>query len=224
MKTDAQIQKDVIDELRWAPFISSNEIGVTVKDGIVTLSGTVDTYAKKTAAENATKKVVGVRAVAEDIEVKLNHGGERTDADIAETVLNALKWHSVVPEEKIKVKVDNAWVTLDGTVEWDFQRKSAKNAISNLLGVRGITNNISVLPVIPIDAAKVKTSISSAFHRTAAIDAEKINVEIVGSKVILKGNVKSWNEKDEATNAAWSIPGVSSVENKLEIESAVFTF
>lgn len=222
MKTDQEIQNDVMDELKWEPFLTASEIGVAVKNGIVTLSGTVDRYAKKIAAETAAKKVNGVKAVAEDIEVKLGTSSKKNDTEIAEAALTALKWHSAMQENKIKISVENGWVTLEGDVDWEFQRNSAKYMVENLIGVVGITNNIKIKTVVA--TTDVKRKIASAFHRSATIDSEKINITLEGTKVILSGKVRSFAEKKDAENAAWLAPGVNSIENKLEIDSEVLTY
>ena len=222
MKTDSEIQKDVMEELRWEPLLNASEIGVAVKNGIVTLTGTVDTYGKKIEAEDAAKKVLGVKAVAEEIEVKLSKFGKRNDTEIAETVLNALRWHSAMQEDKIKVKVENGWVTIQGEVEWEFQKNAARTMIENLTGVIGIINNIKIKP--SVTATDVKKKITAAFLRSATIDSEKISLEVVGTKVILKGKVRSFAEKRDAENSAWLAPGVDRVENKLEIDSEVFAY
>jgi osmotically-inducible protein OsmY len=222
MKTDMEIQKDVMDELKWEPFLKATEIGVAVKNGIVTLSGTVDTYSKKGAAEKAAYRVSGVKAVAEDIDVKLSASGKKNDTELAETVLNALKWHSAVQEDKIKVKVEDGWVTLDGQVEWEFQRNSAATMVEDLLGVVGISNNIKVMPNLSV--GEIKRKISDAFHRSATVDSEKIHIEVDGSKVVLSGKVHSYAEKRDAERAAWLAPGVNWVENKLEIDTRVFSY
>ena len=222
MKTDSEIQKDVMDELKWDLILKATEIGVAVKNGIVTLSGTVDTYSKKVAAEKAANRVTGVKAIAEDIEVKLGKSMKRNDTEIAEAVMSILKWQSAVQEEKIKVKVENGWVTLDGEVEWDFQRNTARTMVEDLHGVTGISNYIKVVPKLSAD--EIKSKIRSAFDRRAMIDSDNIDLEVEGSKVILKGKVRSYEEKKDAENAAWFAPGVSTVENKLEIESKVLTY
>ena len=222
MKTDIEIQKDVLDELKWEPYLSATEIGVAVKNGIVTLSGTVNSYLKKTRAEKAAKRVSGVKAVAEDIEVKYADSLLKNDTEIAETILNALKWHSAINEEKIKVKVEDGIVTLDGEVDWDFQRNSAVMQIENLIGVKRIVNNITIKSgIVP---KELKQKVNSAFHRSATIDSEKINIEVAGSKVTLTGKVRSWAEKNDAENAVWAAQGVNKVENNLEIDMEVFAF
>lgn len=220
MKTDSEIQRDVMDELKWEPFLQSNEIGVSVKNGVVTLSGTLDSLLKKSAAEKAAKRVSGVRAVAEDIEIRPSGLLAKNDTEIAQAVLNALKWHSAVKEERIKIKVEDGVVTLDGEVDWEFQRSSAVLQIENLIGVKRIVNNISIKANLPVK--EIRQKISAAFHRSATIDSEKINLEVSGNKVTLKGKVRSWAEKNDAENAVWASPGVSRVENQLEIESDIY--
>jgi osmotically-inducible protein OsmY len=222
MKTDPEIQKDVMEELRWEPILNASEIGVAVKNGIVTLSGTVDTYGKKIAAEEAAKSVLGVKAVAEEIEVKIGSFAKKNDVEIAEAVLRSLKWHTSIPEDKIKVKVENGWVTLEGEVDWEYQKNAAKNTTENLLGVKGISNLITVKP--SVTAKDVKDKISAAFHRSATLDSEKISIEIRGNKAVLSGTVRSWAEKEDAANAAWNAQGITSVENKLVIDTEVYAF
>ncbi|MDR3714227.1 MAG: BON domain-containing protein [Puia sp.] len=216
MRTDAQIQKDVTDQLKWEPWLNAAEIGVSVKDGVVTLTGLVDTYTKKIVAEAAVRKIAGVKAVAEDIQVGLSPGFVRTDAEIAAEVVNALKWHTAVMEDRIRIKVEGGAVTLEGEVEWNFQRLAAANAIQNLIGVRKVNNFIVVRPVFK--PADIKREIVAAFHRSAALDGEKIKVEMRGEKVVLTGSVRSLVEKEDAEVAAWSAAGVKTVENDLKVE------
>ena len=222
MKTDQEIQKDVMEELRWEPLLNATEIGVAVKNGVVTLSGIVDTYGKKIAAEEAAKSVFGFKAVAEDIQVKLSSFGAKSDTELAEEVIKSLKWHTSIPDDKIKVKVENGWVTLEGDVEWEYQKNAAKSTIENLLGVKGISNLITVKPSVTVK--DIKNKISAAFHRSATVDSEKINIDVRGNKAILSGTVRSWAEKEEAANATWNAQGISSVENNITIDTDVYAY
>jgi len=215
MKNDVQIQKDVMEQLKWEPFVKAAEIGVSVKEGIVTLSGQVDSYLKKVSAENAARKVAGVRGIAEDIQIGVSPVYQKTDTEIATSAANALKWHSAVPDQMIRVKVEDGVVTLEGAVEWDFQRTAAKNAVFNLLGVKRVINNITLTPAISI--ADIKSKIVAAFHRSATIDAQRISIETVGTKVILRGKVRSYAEKEDAESAAWAAQGITTVENYLQL-------
>lgn len=215
MKSDYEIQQDVLNQLKWNPLLKSSEIGVAVEDGIVTLSGHVDVYSKKIQAEQSAKKVAGVRAVAEDIVVGISPVYQKTDAEIAAAVLSALKWNSSVDEKDIKVKVENGVVTLEGEVEWEYQRMSAKNAVVNLIGVKSVQNMI--LLKVKTTPKDVQQKISAAFHRSATIDADKVLVEVIGNKAILRGNVRSFAEKEDAEDAAWAAPGITSVESHLSV-------
>ncbi|SHJ87613.1 Osmotically-inducible protein OsmY, contains BON domain [Maribacter aquivivus] len=216
MKTDAKIKLDVQDELSWEPSIDETKIGVAVDEGIVTLSGEVDSFSKKLAAEKAAKRVSGVKAVAEDIIVKYPSSIDKSDTDIAKAAVEALEWHSSVPDNAVIVKVENGWVYLTGEVKWSYQKYSASNAIKNLVGVKGVSNNIklkqTVKPVL------VKDTIEEAFERSARIDAKSIVVTADGSTVTLSGKVHSIKEKEEAEKAAYRAPGVLDVVNKLKIQ------
>jgi len=215
MKNDAQIQTDVQNQLKWEPQLNAAEIGVAVKNGIVTLSGIVDTYPKKMAAERVTKNVIGVKAVALDIQVGISPVNRKSDTEIAEGCVNALRWDSSVPDDKIKVKVENGTVSMEGTVEWGYQRLAAKNAIVKLTGVKGV-NNMIVVKQKP-SSIDIKQRIRESFITTAGHEADNIRLEVLGSKVTLRGSVKSHYEKEEAENTAWATPGVNEVENKIEV-------
>lgn len=215
MKTDVEIRDDVLDELAWQSNIDETEIGVIVKDGIVTLTGTVDGYTKKRAAEEAVKKVKGVKAVAEDIEVKFGSSFKKTDAEIAKAAVDSLEWHSSVPDDKVMIKVDNGWVNLTGEVQWSYQKDSAKRAVENLLGVRGVSNSITLKQAV--EPYQIKERIKKAFERSADLEANNITVSVDGHKVKLRGKVHSFAEKDEARKAAYYAPGVYEVDNELEV-------
>lgn len=222
MKTDLEVQKNVQEQLRWEPILNAAEIGVSVKNGVVTLSGQVDSYVKKMAVEKAAKRVSGVKAVAEDIQVGLSVANKRTDAEIAEAVVNALRWDISVPEEKLQTQVENGFVTLSGEVDWDYQRTAAQHAIEKLTGVKFVFNNIK-LKVKPV-LANIKEKIKAALVRDAAIDADKISIAVSDNKVILSGTVRSIAQKDDAELAAWSAPGVNHVENLILVDEEEFAF
>jgi osmotically-inducible protein OsmY len=215
MKTDSQLQNDVLAELQWQPSVNAAHIGVTAKDNAVTLTGQVEHYAEKLAAQDAAKGVYGVQAVANDIVVQLPGGSHRTDQDVATAALNALLWDFEVPTECIKVMVTNGRVTLEGSVDWQYQKDAAERSIQSLMGVTSIVNSISIKPTAKW--TDVKNQIEAAFRRRADLDARRITVETNDGKVTLSGSVSSWTERNEAVTAAWAAPGVSSVNDKLAV-------
>lgn len=215
MKSDAALRDDVLEELKWEPSVNAAHIGVSVSDGIVTLSGHVPSFVEKYAAEKAAKRVYGVKAVADELDVKLADSNRRSDEDIARACLEALQFNASVPAEKIKLIVRNNWVTLEGEVEWQYQKDAAVTVVREQTGVTGITNAIAVKPkVSPRD---IRSQIEAAFKRHAEIDARRISVESHEGKVILHGNVRSWVERDQAQQAAWAAPGVTAVENHITV-------
>jgi len=215
MQIDTEIQKDVLEELQAEPALDESQIAVTVKDGVVMLAGQVPSYGEKFAAERAAKRVYGVRGVAEEIQVSLPASNQRTDADVAAAVINSLKWHSGVPDQKIKVTVEKGWVRLEGQVDWQFQKDLAEQAIRYLTGVKGISNLILIAP--RVTPSEVKEQIQKSFHRNAELDSRRIGVKARNGTVTLHGNVRSWSEREEAQRAAWTVPGVREVDNELTV-------
>ena len=214
-KSDEQLRKDVLDELHWDPSVGRAEIGVVARDAVVTLTGQVDSFAKRWAAMKAAERVMGVVAVADELTVHLPTDFRRTDIDIAHMVAEALRWDIQVPDERIKARVDEGWVSLDGEVDWEYQRNAALRAVRNLTGLRGITNNITLKT--RAWAPEVKTRIETALKRTADVDAEHIIVLADQGKVTLKGTVHSWSAREDAERAAWSAPGVNWVKDELVV-------
>lgn len=215
MKTDSQLQQDVMAELKWEPAVQAAQIGVEVKNGVVTLAGEVGSYNEKWNAERAAQRVAGVKALAIDLKVKLPQSGERTDADIARSAKNVLSWTSSLPADAIQVVVENGWVTLSGRVPWQYQRTDAANCVRALMGVVGVSNQI-VIQSAP-SAALVKSDIEAALKRRAIADAKGIAVEIRGADVTLSGTVHSWAERELAIHSAWSAPGVHNVVDKMTL-------
>ena len=214
-KLENELQRRyVMDELAWEPSVNTANIGVSVDSSVATLTGRVESYPQKWAAERAAERVKGVKAVANEIEVRVPGEWKRTDSDIARAAVNVLEWNTLVPQDRVQVLVQKGWITLDGSVE-HYQRAEAERAVRSLLGVKGVVNRINLKPAVsPTD---VKGQIVEALERAAEVDAKWISVGATDGKVILKGNVKSWVEREEAERAAWAAPGVCEVENYIEI-------
>lgn len=217
MKSDTQIRDDVLAELRWDPAVNPTDVGVIVKDGNVTLTGHLSSFAQKYAAERAVQRVIGVRGVAVELDVRLPSSHQRTDAEIAAAVERAIEWHTLIPTEKVHPKVEKGWVTLSGEAEWDYQRRAAEGAVRNLLGVTGVTNLITVKPRVKADI--VEGRIREALERQADREAKKIEVGVAGTAVTLRGKVHSLAERHAAQGAAWSAPGVTRVINDILVEA-----
>jgi len=215
MRSDSEIERDVRDELKWDPDLNADDIAVSVKNGIVTLAGFVPSYADKFEAEAAAKRVAGVHAVANDLEVRLPAIDERPDPDIARDAVAALKAELPISHDRIKVIVKDGWMTLEGAVEWQYQKTTAENAVRRVKGVKGVTNVIAVKP--KVEPSELKRKIMEAFKRNAEVDANRITVEARGSEVILKGTVRSWIEREEAERVAWSAPGITKVEDRIVV-------
>lgn len=213
--TDRQLQQDVQRALDWEPSVDAAAIGVSVDDAVVTLRGEVKTYAEKAAAERVALRVFGVKAVANDVEVRIVKGFERTDSDIAQAIVAALAWNTQIPTNKVTVSVSNGWVTLKGDLDWQYQKDAATRSVRVLTGVRGVTNLVTVKPHVTV--TDVQTKIEAALKRSAEIDARRINVNVLDGAVTLSGNVHSWAEREEARHAAWAAPGVKDVQDHLAI-------
>ena len=215
MKSDAQLQNDVMTELEWEPSVHAAQIGVEVKDGVVTLAGEVGSYAEKWHAERAAQRVAGVKALAVGMTVRLAGLDKRTDADIARSVENALEWTTFLPANSVKTMVEGGWVTLSGEVDWKYQKQSASDAIRYLVGVKGVSDQIAVKPAV--SGSAVKSDIEAALKRRATADAKAITVDVSGSDVTLSGMVHSWSERELATDSAWSAPGVRNVIDNMTL-------
>ena len=216
MKTDTQLQQDVIAELKWEPSVNAAQIGVEVKDGIVTLAGHVNSYAEKLGAERAAQRVSGVKALAVEMDVKLSGSSKRTDADIARSAENILEWTTYLPKDHVKVMVESGWVTLTGDVDWEYQRQAAAKGIRYLMGVTGVSDQI-VINKPKVSLSAVKSEIEAALKRRATADAQKISVEVHGADVTLTGKVHSWSERDLARHSAWGTSGVQNVVDHMTV-------
>jgi osmotically-inducible protein OsmY len=216
MKSNEDLQRDVQNAIKWEPLLHAAEIGVTAIDGIVTLTGTVDSYAKKSEAEEAAKKVSGLKALVEKIEIKFSSTWKKDDNELAIEILNALKWNWEIPSDDITVKVENGWVRLEGHVQWNYQREAAKKAVKNLSGVLGVTNDIKMKSETTDNIEK--KGIQDALTRNWSISEQNIDVKVLGNNVTLNGTVDSWYQRDEAGRIAWNAPGVWSVNNEIVVE------
>jgi osmotically-inducible protein OsmY len=216
--TDKELKQHVQNALDWEPGIDASDIGVSVDEGVVTLRGTVGSYVENVSAERVALRVYGVKGVANDLTVRLVSGYERTDTEIAQAALAALKWNTVVPADRLTVTVANGLVTLNGTLEYYYQSAAAERAVRDLTGVKGVSNCILLqAPATPVKASEVEAKIEAAFKRSAEVDARRINVTAQDGKVILSGNVRSWAERQEAERAAWAAPGVTQVDDRLAV-------
>jgi osmotically-inducible protein OsmY len=213
--TDHDLKQHVQSALDWEPSLDASDVGVSVAEAVVTLRGNVASYAEKVTAERVALRVYGVKAVANDLAVHLVSAFERTDTEIAQAAVAALKWNTMVPNDRITATVNNGWLALNGTLDWQYQKDAAARAVRDLTGVKGVTNNILVQP--RVKTTDVRDKIEAAFKRSAEIDARRVNVTATDGKVILSGNVHSWAERQEAERAAWAAPGVTQVEDRLAI-------
>ena len=217
MKTDMQLQKDVIDELKWQPKTRDAEIGVAAKDGVITLTGTATSYVQKFEAARLVERVSGVRAVADELEIKLPNTSVRSDTDIAHSAVTAMKWNIEVPDNRIITRVQDGWVTLHGDVDWQYQKKATEETVQYLTGVKGV-NNLIVVKQPKVAPEVVKQQIADALKRSATVDAARVIVESRNNgTVVLRGTVRSWTERNDAERAAWATPGVAMVEDELAV-------
>lgn len=215
MKTDTQLQQDVLAELKWEPSVNAAQIGVEVKDGIVTLAGHVSSFAEKWDAERAAQRVSGVKALAVEMDVKLSGSGKRTDADVARAAETALQWTTFLPKDSVKIMVESGLITLSGEVDWEYQRQSAAGAVHYLLGVTGVSNQITIKS--KVSSSAIKSDIEAALKRRAQADTKKIAVEVHGANVTLTGKVQSWSERELARQSAWGTPGVRNVVDNMTV-------
>jgi osmotically-inducible protein OsmY len=215
MKSNETLQTEVLQALKWEPLLNVAHIGVSARDGIITLTGIVDSYSKKYHAENAAKNVAGVKAVVEKIEVKFGTWGIKDDNEIAKEIVNSFKWNWEIPESKIKIKVEDAWVTLEGELPWNYQREAARKCVNNIVGVKGISNNLTIKA--DSDEVVEKEDIENALARNWSINSKDVHVKVKGNTVTLTGIVNSWYQRDEAARIAWNAPGIYNVHNELEV-------
>ena len=215
MKTDTQLQSDVMAELKWDPSFDAAEIGVEVKNGVVTLSGHVDKYAEKWAAEKAAQKVAGVKALAVELDVTLPGSSNRSDGDIARTAENVLEWTTNWPKDHVKVMIENGWITLSGEVDYEYQRQLASSSVRHLMGVKGVSNQVTIKSKLTSNS--VKNDIEAALKRRALTDAQEIMVTVNGGKVTLTGVVHSWSERDMVSDSVWNTPGVTDVSDNISV-------
>lgn len=213
--TDKELKQHVESALDWEPSLDAGDIGVSVDEGVATLRGTVRSYIEKLTAERVVTRVYGVKAVANDLSVRLPSGYERTDTDIAQAAVSALRWNTLVPKDRVTIAVANGWITLNGTLDWQYQKDAAARGVRDLTGVKGVINNIRLQP--SVKTTDVRDKIEEAFKRSAEIDARRISVTAEEGKVVLRGNVHSWAERLEAERAAWAAPGVTQVEDHLAV-------
>jgi osmotically-inducible protein OsmY len=215
MSKDSELQRDVLDELSWEPSVTSAHIGVTARDGVIALTGHVENYMQKQAAETAAGRVKGVKAVAEELEVKYPFVSKRNDEDIAAAAISRLAWNVSIPKDAVKIKVEDGWVTLSGEVEWHYQKTAAADDVRSLLGVISVSNNIRIKPTV--NTADVSESIRKALHRSWFYDDDNIKVTANGGKIKLTGSVDSWHDKEVAGTTAWAARGATTVENNISV-------
>lgn len=215
MKTDTQLQSDVLAELKWDPSFNAAEIGVEVSNGVVTLSGHVDKYAEKWAAERAAQKVTGVKALAIELDVTLPGASNRSDADIARTAENVLEWTTNWPKDHVKVMVEKGWVTLSGELDYEYQRQLASSSVRHLMGVTGVSNQLTIKSILT--SSTVKSDIEAALKRRALTDAQEIMITVNGGEVTLTGVVHSWSERDMVSDSVWNTPGVTDVNDNISV-------
>jgi len=217
MRTDRELQDDVLKALEWEPGVDASKIGVSVRNGVATLQGSVRSYFEKSTAERVARHVYGIRAIANDVAVTLDGITPRSDSQIAEAVANAILWDSALPLDAVKATVSNGWVTLNGMVDWQYQKSAAQFDVERLSGVKGVTNTIALKTRPHVSARDVKAKIESAFKRSAEVDSARVKVEAHDGAVILRGTVRSLSEREEAERAAWSAPGVTMVDDRIAV-------